>query len=247
MTIEIGKGGLGVVDGGCPACREEVALFGEGDLEPRGGGREISADGAIDAAARILSEARSPFVYGLSRSSSTTARRAVALAALIGAAIDVEGSEAIEADLAALSIFGLPSATFGEIRDRADLFLLWRCDPRSSHPGLFAGRPEPGASGERPRPVILVPQQIATGAPADLILPVAAGADLEAALALRALTSGAMVRGETAGGVPAELLREGAGMLRRSRYSAVFWDPAATASAGSGVAIASTLTLLARD
>ena len=35
-------------------------------------------------------------------------------------------------------------------------------------------------------------------------------------------------------------------MLRRARYSAILWDPAATVSV-TGVAIASTLTLLARD
>jgi formylmethanofuran dehydrogenase subunit B len=35
-------------------------------------------------------------------------------------------------------------------------------------------------------------------------------------------------------------------MLRRARYSAIFWDPRATSS-GRGVAIASALTLLARD
>jgi formylmethanofuran dehydrogenase subunit B len=237
MTLEVREDRPVPVDGGCPVCREEVALFREEDRPPRAAGKDVSADEAIDAAVRILGEARSPFVYGLSRSSSSTARRAVRLAESIGGAIDVEGSDRIQADLVALHTFGLPSATFGEIRDRADLLLLWRCDPRRSHPGIFA---------ERARPVLLVPPAGSEGAEADRILAVAAGADLDAALALRAHVNGATLQGGSPGGVQDDLLGEAASMLRRARYSAILWDPAATSSV-SGVAIASTLTLLARD
>src|SRR5207247_3293249 len=98
-----------VAEGGCPACRLEVALFHEEDRPPRVAGKDVSAERAIEAAVRILKEARSPFVYGLSLSSTATARRAIALAEAIGAALDVEGSEAIQADLVALSTLGLPS------------------------------------------------------------------------------------------------------------------------------------------
>ncbi|PYT36384.1 MAG: hypothetical protein DMF52_07650 [Acidobacteria bacterium] len=246
MTLEVREEGPIVAEGGCPACRLEVALFHEEDRPPRVAGKDVSAERAIEAAVRILKEARAPFVYGLSLSSTATARRAIALAEAIGAALDVEGSEAIQADLVALSTLGLPSATFGEIRDRADLFLLWRCDPRRSHPGIFAGRERFGEAGVRPRPVILVPPPGAAGAATDRMLPVDGGADLDAALALRALVNGARPQGGRPGGVPVALLDEAALALRQARYSAILWDPS-TSSSGPGVAIAMTLTLLGRD
>src|SRR5262245_58044187 len=126
MTLQARGGRLAASEGGCPTCREEVALYREAKGRPRAGGREAPEDRAIEAAARLLKESRSPFVYGLSHSSSSTAMRAARLASAIGAAIDVEGAEGIQSDLTALSTFGLPSATFGEIRDRADLLFLWR-------------------------------------------------------------------------------------------------------------------------
>src|SRR2546422_1911586 len=167
MTLEVREDGIVAAQGGCPDCRQEVALFHEEDRPPRVAGKEVSADRAIEAAVRMLKEARSPFVYGLSLSTTGTARRATSLAEAIGAAIDVEGSEAIRADLIALSTLGLPSATFGEIRDRADLFLLWRCDPRRSHPGIFAGREWFGEARGRPPPGLLLPPPGAARAAAD--------------------------------------------------------------------------------
>jgi formylmethanofuran dehydrogenase subunit B len=86
-------------------------------------GKKTSTVKAIEAAVGILRGARSPFVYGLSRSATATARRAAEVARALGGAIDVEGSDSVHADLVALSTFGLPSATFGEIRDRADTVL----------------------------------------------------------------------------------------------------------------------------
>src|SRR2546428_4811120 len=246
MTLEVRDDGIVAAQGGCPDCRQEVALFHEEDRPPRVAGKEVSAERAIEAAVRMLKEARSPFVYGLSLSTTGTARRATSLAEAIGAAIDVEGSEAIRADLIALSTLGLPSATFGEIRDRADLFLLWRCDPRRSHPGIFAGRQRSAETGAPHRPVILAPPAGAAGAATDRVLSVDAGADLDVALALRALVNGAAPRGAGPGGVSVALLGEAALALRRARYSALVWGPA-TASSVMGAGIAMTLTLLARD
>ena len=80
----------------------------------------------------------------------------------------------------------------------------------------------------------------------DLILPVGPDGDLEAALALRALTGGASPAGEAFGGVPRAALEAAADRLRQATYSAILWSPAATAGV-NGPAVASTLTLLARD
>jgi formylmethanofuran dehydrogenase subunit B len=250
MTLETRPDGLAVVEGGCPICRTEVTICREEDLPPLLAGKTASLADAIRAAGTILRDAGSPFVYGLSRSASETARRAAAVAAAARGSIDVEGSESVQPDLLALQTYGLPSATFGEIRDRSDLLLLWRCDPRPTHPRLFARTGRRGSPAAPERAAIVIPPLHGTAArpagPDDLIVPIEDGGDLAAALALRALVNGAAPEGVAAGGVGLDVLREAAARLRGARYSAVLWSPQATDSV-HGVAIASALTLLARD
>src|SRR3989442_11708111 len=255
LTLDVPKSGTVAAVGGCPACRDELAAFREEARPPVVAGRRTTLAAAIDAAARILSEARAAFIYGLSRSATATAGRAAALAALVRGVIDVEGSEEVRADLFALQTFGLPTATFGEIRERADLLLLWRCDPRLTHRHLFEVPPRPAVAGAAERAVVVVPAaghpsapttDPPTGQATELILPVGPGGDLEAALVLRAIAGGASIEGEAAGGVPLAALTKASARLRRARYSAILWAPAATAGP-SGAAVASTLTLLARD
>jgi formylmethanofuran dehydrogenase subunit B len=111
------------------------AWFALGDRPPvaRIDGRAASVDEAADAAAAILRQARAPLVYGLGQTSCEAQRRAVALAEAIGAVIDPAGGAAT----AAYQAIGASTATFGEIRDRAELVVLWRADPAETHPRLL--------------------------------------------------------------------------------------------------------------
>jgi len=248
MTIESGKRGTLLAKGGCPVCREAVAGTAGGSSDaPQVGGKEVPHDRAIEAAARILLEARAPVVYGLSRSADAAARRACELAAVLGGALDVEGSDELQPDLTCLQQLGLPSSTFGEIRNRADLLLLWRCDPRATHPSIF-GRPA-GTPLEEPggRAAILAPPPDAGPTlPAELVLTVGAQDDLAVLLSLRALLHDRQPAGEKIGGVPLDALRDAAARLGRARYVAIVWDSRAIRGAG-GTAIAAALALLARD
>jgi formylmethanofuran dehydrogenase subunit B len=260
-TLETLDDGSTRVTGGCPACREEAAAFRDAGLpSPREAGGDALSE-KIGAAAAILLESRAPFIYGLGRSATVVARRAAALAAILGGAVDIEGADIAGADLLALQSFGLPGATFGEIRNRADLLLLWRCDPRATHTRLFERPSRTPCARMETRVVVIVPagtaappagagDDLAAGGAAhratDLVLPARAGRDLEIALSLRALVNDIPPAGESIGGVPLAVLREAAERLRRARYAAILWDPAATAGAG-GDAVASSLALLARD
>jgi len=104
-----------------------------GDRPPiaRVDGREVSLDEAAGAAAAILREARAPLVYGLGQTSCEAQRRAVALAEAAGAVIDVGAA------VDAYAAIGSSTATFGEIRDRAELVVVWRADPAVTHPRLL--------------------------------------------------------------------------------------------------------------
>ena len=171
-------------DGPVRTCSLGDAWFAIGDRPPvaRVDGREVSLEEAADAAAAILREARAPLVYGLGGTSCEAQRRAVALAEAAGAVIDVGA--------AAPSAVGSSTATLGEIRDRAELVVLWRVDPVVTHPRLLERlRLDPGAM------IVVDSQQTATSDAAGVFFEV--DDDFEALWALR--------RG---GGGLAERLRE---------------------------------------
>src|SRR2546428_7001113 len=65
MTLEVREEGPIVAEGGCPACRLEVALFHEEDRPPRVAGEDGSAGRAGEAAAPVPEEGRPPFVSRL--------------------------------------------------------------------------------------------------------------------------------------------------------------------------------------
>lgn len=66
---------------------------------------------------------------GLRRVSTEAQRLAVAVADRTGAAIDWTDSPADAAVLLALQAVGVSGATYGEIAERADLIVYWRCPP----------------------------------------------------------------------------------------------------------------------
>ena len=223
-----------VTGGGCASSRRALAAAAAADLSaaPLVAGRAATMEEAIDAAAALLARSRSPFIYGLSLSAMEAARQAARLARALHAAIDVEGGDALDAEHEAMAAHGLCAATFGEIRSRADVILLFRCDPGAEHPALLP----PGAR------VLRVPPAEEDGDPSQR----SAGADLEVLLALRAAIAGAPVGALAPRAMTSDALQEAARALQTARYAALLWDPGALAGP-DGLAIASALCLITRD
>jgi formylmethanofuran dehydrogenase subunit B len=113
------------------------------------------------------------------------------------------------------------------VRDRADVVLLWRADPRAEHPDLLPDQVEAGG-GPRKRQVFLLAPP---GAPAASF-----GADLEALQALRARLSRPAPAADDAV----------AAAIREARFVAVVWDPEAARGPG-GTAIVTAIARLVRD
>jgi formylmethanofuran dehydrogenase subunit B len=163
-------------EGPVRTCPLGDAWFDRGDRPPvaRVDGREVSVEEAADTAATILREARAPLVSGLGGTSCEAQRRAVALAEAAGAVIDVGP---------ATNAFGWSTATFGEIRDRAELVVFWRADPVVTHPRLLERlRLDPGAM------IVVDSQQTATSDAAGVFIEV--DDDFEALWALRGAKGG---------------------------------------------------------
>jgi formylmethanofuran dehydrogenase subunit B len=144
-------------------------------------GRAVELEEATEAAAAILRRARAPLVYGLGQTSCEAQRRAVALADAAGAVCDPAGTGAAGLAYQAL---GSSTATFGEIRDRAELVVAWRADPVTTHPRL----PERLRLDSRPL-VAVDHRRTATAAQADAFIELDPALDFEALWALRALVT----------------------------------------------------------
>jgi formylmethanofuran dehydrogenase subunit B len=204
-------------------------------------GRDVDLSDAVDAAAALLGEARLPLVCGLGQTDCESQRAAVALAERIGAVIDPAGPEDDGSFGAAAQAIGLSTATFGEVRDRAELVVVWRADPVASNPRLLPRLrlDRNGRAAERTL-VVVDAGRTATADEADELIELPRELDFEALWAMRALVRDVPLDRDLAGRLPLDALERLSDRLRASGYGAVLHDPA-------GYANALALTALVRD
>jgi formylmethanofuran dehydrogenase subunit B len=228
LTVEGGR--IVRADGACPLA--EPWLLKQGANRPPVAlidGREAALDDALDRAADILRRARSPLIYGLSRSNTDGQREAVALGEWLGATVDTTAALGHAPSVMALQEAGESTCTLGEVKNRADLVLFWGSDPVESHPrhlerysldpaGLFL----PGGRAERTMAVIDT-RPTRTAERADLFVRVRPGEDFELLWALRAFARGVEPAGEAFAGVPRAGAAALAGRMMNCRFGVVFF------------------------
>ncbi len=168
----------------------------------RVGGHEAGVDEALDEAAAILARARAPLVYGLGQTSCEAQRAAVALAEAIGAVIDPAGALLDGASGPAAQARGASTATLGEVRDRAEIVVVWRADPLTTHPRLLERLRLPGANREL---VVVDTRRSATAEQADTFVELEADGEVEALWGLRALVQDENDDGSPLGALAARL------------------------------------------
>jgi formylmethanofuran dehydrogenase subunit B len=217
IEVAVAAGALEHVTG---TCALGDAWFAErtADAPPlaRIDGREVEFADAVEESATILRDARLPLVCGLGQTDVEGQRAAVALAEAIGAVIDPAGDGS-----AASQAFGLSATTFGEVRDRAELVVVWRADPVTSNPRLL-----PRLRLDRAALVVVDAQRTATADEADEFLELAPELDFEALWAVRALVRDVPLDRDLAARLPLDALEQLAGRLRACDYGAVLHGPA---------------------
>ncbi len=126
---------------GCAVCEAKMVHGYKSEeriLEPhiRKDGKlvPVSMDEAIHKAAQILTDAKYPLLFGWTSSTSETQHVGVELAEELGSALDNCCSVCHGPSVMATQEVGIPTATLGQIRHRADLIVYWACNPWSSHP-----------------------------------------------------------------------------------------------------------------
>jgi formylmethanofuran dehydrogenase subunit B len=94
----------------------------------------VTMDEAIRKAAQILTDAKYPLLFGWSSCVGEAQRIGVELAEELGSALDNCCSVCHGPSVMATQEIGIPAATLGQIRHRADLIVYWACNPWTSHP-----------------------------------------------------------------------------------------------------------------
>jgi formylmethanofuran dehydrogenase subunit B len=128
------------------ACALGREWFGDGHVPSavRVDTRDATVDTAIIAAANLLADAKRPLVYLAPGVSCETQRAAAGIADVLRARLDSITSDTAVATVIAAQERGFATATFGEIRHRADLVVYWAIDVAGRYP-RFESRYAPRA------------------------------------------------------------------------------------------------------
>jgi len=251
IVVEVDGGRIARVRKACANGRGHFTHYDPTSRQPTVDGQEVDWEEAIAEAARILNNADSPLIYGLSSTVTEAQRKAVELADKLGAIIDSTSSVCHGPTTLAMQAAGEPTCTLGEVRNRADLLVFWGCNPAVSHVRHFSrysvtpkGMLTP--NGRRDRTVVVVDvRPTASTRVADIFLQVQPGADFEALTTLRALVQEKEIEAEVVGGVPTAQLRELAERMKTCRFGVVFMGMGLTQSRGRDLNVSELFTLVA--
>jgi formylmethanofuran dehydrogenase subunit B len=225
----------------------------DADRSPTIDGQPSSVPAAIEAAARLLRDARRPLVYLLDQAPNEAYRIAVGIADRLGAVIDSATSSAHGSSILAFQTTGKVTATFGETRHRADLVVFWGdhvtadcpcyVDRVVNAPGMFVPR------GRADRYCVEVGSSDGVNSlHADLHLPLRANADLEALMTIRALLRGISVDAEQLEretSVPLAAWQTLAERMKQARYGLIVSGRSLTATRGAAASAEQLFRLVA--
>jgi len=219
----------------------------------RGQAAELSA--GIEEAARILTEARYPLIYGLSDTTSESQRVAVGIADWVGANVDTTTSVCHGPSGMAFQGVGEVTCSLGEVRNRGDLIIFWGANPAESHPRHFTkyslmpkGMFIP--NGRKDRTCVIVDvRQTKSAKAADIFIQIKPRKDFEGLWTLRALAQGIeldaqLVEEET--GQPLSVWQDLMDRMKAARFGVIFFGMGLTMTRGKH-ANSEALLALTRD
>jgi len=234
-----------------PSPSPSPADWGGGPAAAFVNGAAVELPAAIDAASRLLAESKAPLIYGLAHSDVAAQRAAVELADRLGATIDPALAPFHRDSLVAMQNVGVSTCTLGEVKNRADVIVIWGADPQTTHPRLFERFVDPpgvfvpgGRSGRRV--IVVDSQETETARLADQFLRTRSGSSFELLAALRMAGKGLPLGDEQISGLAAQEVRQLAKELQAANYAVVFFGPD-VCDAGLGHANLESLFLLVRE
>jgi formylmethanofuran dehydrogenase subunit B len=254
IEVSVDKGAIIKVANGCAYSltkylnynrdRITAPLIREGDKQV-----PVELPEAIERAAKILSEAEYPVLYGWSSTSAEAIGLGVELAEELGGAIDNTTSVCHGPTTEALQELGLPGCTLGQVRNRADLIIYWGSNPLQSHLRHMS-RYTIGAEGRWRRGrdertlVVVDVRRTYTARVADYFIQVEPNRDYELITALRMALRHEEIEQDRVAGVSVEDIEELADLMMGCEFGALFYGLGLTMSYGKNRNIDSAISLV---
>jgi formylmethanofuran dehydrogenase subunit B len=211
----------------------------------------VSYQEAYDRAAEILLRAQKPLLYGWASTVCEAQKKGILLAEEVGGVLDSTATVCHGPSVIGIEEKGLPGATLGQVKNRADTIVFWGCNPAEAHPrhslrysSNVCGRFTP--EGRAGRKIVVVDvRETRTSKNADKTVIIQPGTDYEVISALRMLVAGKSdVVPDEVGGVPKAELDGLAKTLLAARFGAVFFGLGITHSRGRYKNIDNALSLV---
>jgi formylmethanofuran dehydrogenase subunit B len=196
-------------------------------LTPAVGGSEVRGEEAVTAAGELLAGAERPLLLGFGRSTLEAQKLGIELAKKLGSVIDDPTSR--QGLIMERILKGeVPTCTFDDVRNYADVSIYWGDDPSSSHPrhlSRFSYFPrgekrQRGYEEDREAIVIDVRRSPTATIAADGFFQVSPGGDAAFAEALLAALGGKIPKVEDK-----KRMLNLATKLRKAKFGAIFTGP----------------------
>jgi formylmethanofuran dehydrogenase subunit B len=213
----------------CPRLTAALSLYGGADAgrKPTLDGVATELESVLDIAANILAQARRPLFGGLA-TDVAGARSVYELAAHCGAIVDHLHGDALAASTLAMQDRGAFFTTLSEVRSRADLIIVFACQPSMRYPRFYERTAD---AAKAPKTLTFLacppdPAAPAIGQPGGTsILPNADPYDVLAVWS--ALAEGRSADALRAGHGDAEFIATLHERIVQAKYTAIVFEPAA--------------------
>ena len=136
IQVEIENGHLGKTENACAKGTAYIQSAFNPERRPKSSikGENCATEKAIEEAARLLSRAKKPLIFGLDNSTSETQAIAIKLARRLGATLDDASSFSYGPLVERILSRELPTCSLSQLKDNADLLLYWGANPTATHP-----------------------------------------------------------------------------------------------------------------
>lgn len=184
-------------------------------------------DKALAKSAQILKSAKHPIIFLGSEISTEAVGVGIEIAEHLGGVVDSHPTICHGPTVMGIQEAGLPTATLGEVKNRADLIIYWGANPMESHlrhmsrysifPRGYFRR-----EGMKERTVVVVdPRKTPTTKLADLHVRVEPNKDYELLSAIGSILRGCDIT-EDVGGVDTDTIHRLAEMMKNCKFGVIF-------------------------
>jgi len=238
LAVEVTKEGITVYN----ACKLGEAKFHElrGEeriTKPLVDSKEAEWDVALKKSAEILANAKHPLMFMGSETSTEAIGVGIEIAEYLGGVVDIHPTVCHGPTVMGVQEAGIPAATLGEIKNRADLVIYWGTNPMDSHLRHLSryttfprGYFREDGMGERTL-VVVDPRKTATAELADLYVMIEPNKDYEVFSAIRVVLKGHEIK-KSVGGVGVDVIYRLVEMMKNCKFGVIFAGLGTASSVG---------------